>query len=263
MKKILILLAIMLNVVLLAQNTDNEVPTSKFKNIAVFKDKNFELIKAKKLESGDFLIHGIAKGRDKFVGIDILVTSDLKYISVGRTIDAKSNRQIQLKLNNDDLEKIKKFKNKYKLSSFNEIAKKAIVTYGTGEKKYLLFTDPDCPFCKRFEKKIIKNGLKNDVTLYIFPMHLNLRGHNLKSVEYLISLPENKRREAMEKLMTGDKTEYLAFKSTKHSKQIVKKWVKYVDTISRSLKVRGTPTVIDEYGVHIKNFSDLFKSKVK
>ena len=239
----------------------NSVPLDKFKNIKAFQDENFQLLKAKKLSGGEYLVHGIARGRRGFVGIDILVSSDLKHMSVGRTVDTATNKHVQLQLSPKDIEVVKKFKKKYILPSFEKDKKIAPVVYGDGDIEFFLFTDPDCPFCKRLEKQFRNQGLKKQYKVYVFPIHLNIRGHKLKSVEYILSKPKNKRREAMSNLMVGDKKDYNDFKSTPQTKKAVKEWIKKVSSLEKYYNVRGTPTIVDQYGADVQNRSFLFKDR--
>ena len=262
MKKILTSLLIV-TAGLYANAQPDNVSLEKFKGIKAFQDKNFQLLKAKKLSGGEYLVHGIARGRSGFVGIDILVTSDLKYMSVGRTVNTKTNKHVQIQLSPPDIEVVKKFKEKYVLPSFEKDKKIAPIVYGDGDIEFFLFTDPDCPFCKRLERQFRNRGIKKQYKVYIFPIHLNIRGHQLETVEYILSKPMDKRREAMSNLMAGDKKDFNNFKSTPKTKKTVDDWIKKVHSLENYYNIKGTPTIIDQYGADVQNRAFLFKEKKK
>jgi thiol:disulfide interchange protein DsbC len=55
--------------------------------------------------------------------------------------------------------------------------KSIMVKYGTGERKIVIFTDPDCPFCKDTDK-MIHSKMKNDnITINYFMNPLRIPGH--------------------------------------------------------------------------------------
>ena len=256
MKKLLLLIFTIS--VSLYSNT-NVVPLEKFNEIEAFKDKNFQLIKAKELSGGNFLVHGIARGKNGFVGIDILVSRDLKYMSIGRTVDTATNEHLQLELSSKEIEAVKEFKEKYILPSFDKDKEIAPIVYGEGDIEFFLFTDPDCPFCKNLEKQFREKGLKKQFKVYIFPIHLNIRGHQIKTIEYILSQTKKKRGEAMSNLMMGNTKDFDEFKSTPETKKRVKEWLKKMNSLEKYYSIRGTPTLIDQYGADVKNKSILFK----
>lgn len=51
------------------------------------------------------------------------------------------------------------------------------VKYGNGTRKIAVFTDPDCPFCKKLDEEIHKNMKNDDITIYYFMNPLNIVGH--------------------------------------------------------------------------------------
>lgn len=56
--------------------------------------------------------------------------------------------------------------------------KKAInIKYGTGERKIVIFTDPDCPFCKTTDREIHNNLTNSNITVSYFFNPLNIQGH--------------------------------------------------------------------------------------
>jgi thiol:disulfide interchange protein DsbC len=78
------------------------------------------------------------------------------YVLVGRLIDAKSRRD----LTEERMRELMRVKfDTLPLDSAIKVVK------GNGKRKLAVFSDPDCPFCKRLEGELDKI---NDVTVYIF-----------------------------------------------------------------------------------------------
>jgi thiol:disulfide interchange protein DsbC len=61
----------------------------------------------------------------------------------------------------------------------NELDYKKAITfkYGTGERKIVIFTDPDCPYCKSTDREIHNNLTQDNVTVSYFFNPLQIQGH--------------------------------------------------------------------------------------
>jgi thiol:disulfide interchange protein DsbC len=98
------------------------------------------------------------------------VSTDGKYAMFGNLVDLDSKQSVT-EQRMQDLAKI----------DFSKLPLDLAMTQviGDGSRKIAVFTDPDCPYCKMFEKQIIPQ-LKN-VTVYSFlfplPIHPNAQTH--------------------------------------------------------------------------------------
>ncbi len=96
------------------------------------------------------------------------ITNNGKYLVFGNIIDIDSKQNLTEK-RIQELSKI----------DWNKLPlDKAIkIVNGNGSKKLAVFSDPECPYCKLFEKQVVSQ-LK-DTTIYIFlfplPMHANAK----------------------------------------------------------------------------------------
>lgn len=93
-----------------------------------------------------------------------IVYTDEKFsflIAEGRLIDAKTKRSIT----DERMEELTKV-------DFSKLPldKAVKVVRGNGSKKVVVFSDPDCPFCKRLEQNELNKI--NDITVYTFLMPL-------------------------------------------------------------------------------------------
>jgi thiol:disulfide interchange protein DsbC len=91
------------------------------------------------------------------MGSEILYSdSDASFVIEGSIIDLKS----QLNITHERIAKLTAF-------NFAELPFKDAVEWkqGTGEKKLVVFADPNCGYCKQFEKEL---GKIKDITVYTF-----------------------------------------------------------------------------------------------
>ncbi|RUM74664.1 MAG: hypothetical protein DSZ12_05115 [Sulfurovum sp.] len=123
-------------------------------------------------------------------------------------------------------------------------------SYGNGKKDLYIFTDPECPYCRRFEQQA--KGLLDDYKVHVILYPLRFHKHAPAMTEWILQGANDKEKHVrMEKLMVEDNQEYKAFESKD------KKPFKYSDTVQkilnrgvqavRFLNVRGTPAVFDEH----------------
>ena len=88
---------------------------------------------------------------------DLLYTDDkVGYLFLGNLIELKSKRN----LTEESMQKLTKVQfDTLPLDSAIKVVK------GNGKRKIAVFSDPDCPFCKRFEAELKS---VNDITIYTF-----------------------------------------------------------------------------------------------
>jgi len=76
-------------------------------------------------------------------------------------------------------------------------------TYGSGKKgEIYVFTDPECPFCRRLEKKLGKKMEDYKVNLVLFP--LSFHSHAKPMTQWILrGANEKEKAERMKKIMNG------------------------------------------------------------
>lgn len=79
------------------------------------------------------------------------------YVIMGNIIDIKAKKNIT----NERLQQLN-------IVKFNELPLNQAIKFvkGNGSRKLAIFSDPECPFCKKFEQELSK---VDNITLYIFP----------------------------------------------------------------------------------------------
>ena len=181
------------------------------------------------------------EGRSRGKVINIFITKDFKTTIVGAGFD-ENGKRIEF------------------VTDMKPYIKKALWKVGNGKKEYFVFTDPQCPYCKKFEQNL--KHLKKDITLYLFLLPLDFHSDARAMSKYILSKKSSKQRaKAMQDIINGD----TSYKTAKYSKEESKKLDKMIDEslqISKELDIRGTPSVLDINGRQIM-WPTLFNKEIR
>ncbi len=186
-----------------------------------------------------YLLNVIVKGNaDK-----VFLSKDKKYLIAGDVISTKDGRPLEVPVD-------------IKLT----LGKEAFI-FGKGTDEYVLFTDPECPYCKKFESYFsqIEDKVKIRVFFYPLDFHKNAKDISL----YIMS---QKSYEDKVKAMTTTNKDTEAFKNRKYKDGELKKLQKNLETqmqIASELGVRGTPAIFDPKGNKISWVALLQKYGIK
>lgn len=127
---------------------------------------------------------------------------------------------------------LKSLNEDYTIEDLIKIAKK--ITYGTGSSKYefILFTDPECPYCKITEE-YFENNKNLDLYIVFTPLsfHKNAKEWSLKA------LSSKDLKKAIKDLKTNN------IPNVPITEQ-AKKELQEMENLANKLKVNGTPKII-------------------
>jgi thiol:disulfide interchange protein DsbC len=160
---------------------------------------------------------------------EVLYTDpDFNYMIVGSIIDTKTRvnltdaRQREL-----EDKKLKSLAFPFDQLPFDLAIKKV---KGDGSRKVAVFSDPDCPFCRKLEKEIEK---VNNVTIYIFLFPIEQLHPKAPEVSRAIWCAPDRLKAWDEYMLKG-----VAPKSAKCDNPVDK-----IVTYGQSKKINGTPTI--------------------
>ena len=161
----------------------------------------------------------------------VYLTKDKKYLISGNVLSTQDGRPLDIPV---DLSITK--------------AKEAF-TFGTGKDEYVLFTDPECPYCKNFESYFHEIEDKVKIRVFFFPldMHKNAKDISL----YIMS---QKSYDDKKKAMTTATKDSPAFVNRKiAAKDLDKLKANLADQmlIANKLGVSGTPSLFDVKGTKV------------
>ena len=236
-----------------AKEAEN-IPLEPFEKMGLFKDGPMKLLDATKLNDG-YLLAALAKGSDGFVTMQMYVPADMKSVTVGETLSPTGNKGFAVHLSKDGYARAEAYKKQFELKDFQVLKDNADLVIGSGSNELFLVTDPDCPYCKRFDGAV--QNIKEDVKIYVYLKSLNIRGHDRKAVEYVLSAPKEKRAETLATYFQNGKVLLKNFKPSANTVASTDASLAKTDRFMKRFSVNGTPSLTDKYGFHV-NPSKLF-----
>jgi len=191
---------------------------------------------------------------------NIIYVTDKGYIVVGQLFSPEGENITKkefIAINKKNIEKQKRLERKKLENSY-----KKAVSGGYGieimipgqnpqGKTYVLFTDPQCPFCKRFEKNILRKLLKDAKEVVVVPFPLKSIHPEAQKRSWYMHVMKDKYRDRAELLHDASfmKMEDIEKKLREIGKdEVSKDFEKKVIDMERESGVRGTPTLLDESG---------------
>ena len=121
-------------------------------------------------------------------------------------------------------------------------------SYGKGSKDIYLVTDPECPYCTKFEKAA--HGKLDDYTVHVILFPLSFHKKSPAMIEWIMMGKNNaEKQERFEEVMLKNSTKYTelikdAKKPFAYSDS-AKVYMEKSNTASRELNMRGTPALFD------------------
>jgi len=195
---------------------------NEIQNLNLFKMAQVKVNKG--IDAGSvYMLNVTIKGK----GDQIFLTKDKKYLIPGDVISTENGQALTMPV---DLKPT--------------LGKEAF-TFGTGKDEYVLFTDPECPYCKKFESYFPQIEDKVKIRVFYFPLnfHKNARDISL----FIMSQDTNKAKiEAMDTTVNT-----AAYKNRKYEKGELEKLETKLDeqiALGGQLGVSGTPAIFDKNG---------------
>lgn len=154
---------------------------------------------------------------------------NVDYVLFGRLIDAKSRRDLTEERVRDLM------RVKFDTLPLDSAIK---VVKGNGKRKLAVFSDPDCPFCKRLEGELDK---VNDVTVYIFLYPIEgLHAGSTQKAKAIWCAPD--RAKAWDEFMHRGILPQAGTCATPVDK---------IRELAGKLRINGTPTLVFADGVRV------------
>jgi len=209
------------------------------------KSKLNKELKLKGVDKGDFYILTIYGKQGQG---NLFITKDLKYTILGNIVDNKKKTPLRADY------PVEPFKGN------KEIVKNGIVfSFGKGKKELYIVTDPQCPFCQRFEKLAEKSHLADKYKIHIVFLPLSFHKHSKDMIYYILSAKNEieKAKRFKETLKGG--SEWKKFKPTEKQKKEFDKIIDKSLKAAAELGAKGTPSFFDNEMKAIKDRKSLFK----
>jgi len=221
------------------------VDIDTIRGLKIFQNKGIS-INAFTEHGSTYHIKGVTVGSNKQSSpFEAYITKDLKEVVIGKGF--KTDTQEALKID----------------IKTNVFLKDASFTIGSGSDEYILFTDPQCPYCQKLEKLLpqMKKNAKFHVFLYPLSFHKNARDMS----HYILSQKTNElKQKAMHDIANGseDYKKIILAASTKdiaHYEELIERQVE----IASFFGVSGTPSLFNVGGEAVEWPSLLSKYNVQ
>ena len=159
---------------------------------------------------------------------EIYLTKDKKLILSGDLIDVNSGIKISAP------------------ADLTGVRGKEAFVYGKGTEEYFLFTDPECPYCKKFESYLPQIEDKVKIRVFYFPLESHENAKDLSL--YVVSQKTSSQK--VEAMFSGadnlDKAKNAKYTQAELAK--LEKTLEEQIQIGMKLNVQGTPTIFDKDG---------------
>lgn len=123
---------------------------------------------------------------------------------------------------------------------------KELFTYGTGKDVYYVFTDPECPYCHKFEASWEK--LKDKVTFKVFFFNLDFHKNANAMSRWILSAKSNDEKAARLGAIGKGDTKYKDLKLNDEQIKAFGKILEQSKALGVQVGVQGTPAVFDTKG---------------
>src|SRR5574344_2159519 len=197
----------------------------EFESLELFKKAGIKVEKAYDIGSL-YLLSIVVQGNKD----EIFLTKDKNYLISGAVINTTNGMQMKAPVN---------------LAILKD---KEAFTYGNGKDEYILFTDPECSYCKKFESyfPLLKDKVK--IKIFFFPLDFH---ENAKDLSFYImgQKTNNQKIDAMFEFNIGD--DLSKIKNLKYSKNELNKLEKKLNEhieLGIGLDIQSTPTLFDKDG---------------
>jgi thiol:disulfide interchange protein DsbC len=235
-KKLLLALVVVTSLNAAAPLSKSEI--KKIEELELFKRVPITVKSAYDLESF-YLLKVIIQGNND----EVYLTKDMKNLIAGDVISTSSGAKLEAP------------------ADLTNVRGKESLIFGSGSDEYFLFTDPECPYCKKFESYFpqLEKNVKIRVFYYPLDFHKNAKDMSL----YVMSKKTNDEKiKAMLSINVNDE----GYKNRNISKEQLAELEASLAAqmaIAQELHVSGTPAVFDKDGNKVSWPNMLTKYNVK
>ncbi|OCL95687.1 DsbC family protein [Aliarcobacter thereius] len=204
----------------------NEI--SEFEKLELFKRANIKVEKG--FDTGTFYLLSISVQGNKD---EVFLTKDKKYIISGSVIESSSGKPLKAP------------------ADLSSLKGKEVFTYGNGKEELILFTDPECPYCKKFESYFPQLKDKVKIKVFFYPLDFHPKAREIS--KYILSKKTEKEKiDAFFEFDIGsDLSKVDNAKYSKTEEERLNKLLNEQIDLGIKLGVQGTPSLYDKNGQNV------------
>lgn len=205
----------------------NDAIIAELSALNIIKESKINILKVQD-EGNIYLIHGVptqvAEGQLK-QPFYFYLTKDKKILLLGDAIYTDTKEKVTFPIDKDVLKGKEAF------------------SYGLGHDTLYVFLDPECPYCKQFEKKMAALSNKYTFKIYLFPLPMHTNAIAM-SKWVLMAKDDAQKGERLIALANGS-IEYKDLVLTPELSQELDERIQAQISIAKKANINATPTVLD------------------
>jgi thiol:disulfide interchange protein DsbC len=205
----------------------NDTIISELSALNIIQENQINILKVKD-EGNIYLVKGQpthpAPGQPT-APFDFYVTKDKKIIIMGNAIYSDTKVKVSFPMDKSILQGKEAF------------------SYGTGSQVLYAFTDPECPYCKKFENIMASLKEKYTFKVYLFPLAFHTQAIPMCKW-ILMGKDANQRGERLISIANGSEEYKKLVLSADEDKQLME-IIDKQKVIAQEAEIRATPTVLD------------------
>ena len=200
-----------------------DIDLSQFNKLALFQQNHLEALESLEI---DGLYYIKVKRNNKIT--NIFLSKNKKVLIQGEGMYLKDGTPVIFKMNTAPV-----------------IGKESF-SFGTGKKVLYVFTDPECPYCRKFNKAMHKLKDKYTFKVYLFPLsfHKNARAMS----EWILSAKNDEEKARRLYEVSHGSTKYSNAKIAPLQREKATKLLDATIKLGNKISISGTPTVFDREG---------------
>jgi thiol:disulfide interchange protein DsbC len=235
MRPTLISLTVFASTVLLMASTVSAAPLSveELSQMNFFKNKGITILGTAEANKDLTLVSISAQTPQGVQRMTAFVTNDKKDIIVGSGFNDQSGEQLTIPM---DMSKIK-----------ND----AGFVLGKGKNELFVFTDPECPFCKRMDQEVLSKLSLDEYTVYVYLFPLSFHQHAEAMSLYILSKKTVEEKVKALHAISGGSMDFANASYTEAERTKLKASLSKQLEVAQSLGVAGTPSLFDSKGTPV------------
>lgn len=205
----------------------NDPVLTQLSTLNIIKDNQITILKVQD-EGNVYLIKGesakVPPGQAN-KKIDFYITKDKKILLMGNGIYTDSGEKVGFPLDKSVLEGKEAF------------------SYGSGSKVLYVFTDPQCPYCKKFEQLMATLKEKYTFKVYLFPLPFHAEA--IPMCKWILKAKDGNQMGERLIALANDSQEYKKLVLSPAEDKQLMDIINHQLSITEAAEIRSTPTVMD------------------
>ena len=163
------------------------------------------------------------------------LTKDLTNLIIGKAYTTQTAQQFTIPFDLD-------------IKALKEIAAYKL---GNGADEYFLFTDPECPYCHKLEKRL--SSLKDNATVYVVLFPLSFHKNAKSMCRYILNQKDDASKAQAMKEIANKSTKFMHASYNKMELNILNAKIQNSLNAVNKIGINGTPAILNSQGIQVQD----------